>query len=85
MLRLLRKSDDNFRVLKGNNKSLSRLYYVVTHRSGPADHDGHVYIDDTGKKSFLEISKANNKIRDDIRRKERKKKLDRTTLSLEDD
>ena len=75
MLRLLNRADCNFHVLKGDNKNLSKTYYKVTHfKSDLADHSGKVNIQKTGKGTFQIISKANGKVRDEIRKKERKKK-----------
>tara|TARA_E500000178_G_C17017999_1_gene753964 strand:+ start:640 stop:882 length:243 start_codon:yes stop_codon:yes gene_type:complete len=75
MLRLLNRADCNFHVLKGDSKNLSKTYYKVTHsKSDLADHTGRVNIKNTGKGTFQIISKANGKVRDEIRKKERKKK-----------
>lgn len=79
MLRLLNRTDHkSLYILRGDNKNLSKTFYSMSHtKAGPADQRGKVDIESIGKESFQKIVKANGKIRDDVRKKERKKKTSR--------
>tara|TARA_Y100000813_G_C24140360_1_gene342153 strand:+ start:988 stop:1245 length:258 start_codon:yes stop_codon:yes gene_type:complete len=79
MLRLLNRTDHkSLYILRGDNKNLSKTFYSMSHNKfGPADQWGRVDIESLGKESFQKIVKANGKIRDDVRKRERKKKSSR--------
>lgn len=90
MLRLLNRNKNNgchnFRLLKDDNsKNLSRTFYKMSSKNGPVDHNGNVELDDIVKGEFLEMAKANNKIRHNNRKKGRLKKELRFNSDLDDD